>query len=136
MGETTVQADAVAEGAQQDLVLVEVPILTLQKTLDDNADEDVSGTVTVGDTLTYRMSLGNAGNVTLTNVSVSDPLPLLSALSCDTALPAALAPDATLDCTATYVVQPADVSIVNTATASSDQAGPVDSTVTTDVEVP
>ncbi len=136
MGETTVQADAVAEGAQQDLVLVEVPILTLQKTLDDNADEDVSGTVTVGDTLTYRMSLGNAGNVTLTNVSVSDPLPLLSALSCDTALPAALAPGATLDCTATYVVQPADVSIVNTATASSDQAGPVDSTVTTDVEVP
>jgi hypothetical protein len=133
MSETEVQADADAGGAQQDLSLVDVPILTLLKTLDSNADEDVSGTVTVGDTLTYRMSLGNDGNVTLTNVTVSDPLPLLSALNCGTALPATLAPASTLDCTATYVVQPADTSIVNTATASSDQDGPVDSSVTVDV---
>jgi hypothetical protein len=58
---------------------------------------------------------------------------LLSALNCGTALPATLAPASTLDCTATYVVLPADTSIVNTATASSDQDGPVDSSVTVDV---
>ncbi|MDH3980412.1 MAG: DUF4382 domain-containing protein, partial [Gammaproteobacteria bacterium] len=133
MSEAEVQADAIAGGAQQDLALVDVPILTLLKTLDSNADEDVSGTVTAGDTLTYRMSLGNDGNVTLTNVTVSDPLTGLSALLCGAVLPATLAPAATLDCTATYVVLPADISIVNTATAGSDQAGPVDSSVTVDV---
>jgi hypothetical protein len=137
MGETEVQADPGPGGApQQDLVLVEVPSLTLLKTLDSNADEDGSGTVTAGDTLTYRMSLGNDGNLTLTNATVSDPLVGLSALNCGAALPATLAPAATLDCTATYSVQPADISIVNTATANSDQAGPVDSSETVDVVIP
>ncbi len=136
MSETEVQADAIAGGAQQDLALVDVPILTLLKTLDSYADNDNSTTITVGDELTYRMSLGNAGNVTLTGVTVSDPLVGLSALTCAAALPAPLAPAATLDCTATYTVQPADTSIVNTATANSDQDGPVDSSVTVDVVVP
>jgi uncharacterized repeat protein (TIGR01451 family) len=134
----TVQADAVAEGAEQDFTLIEIPILTLDKTLDGNADEDGSGTVTVGDTLTYRMKVVNDGNVSLTNVTVSDPLDGLSVLSCDTALPATLAPDATLECTATYSVQSTDTSITNTATANAEtvSAGPlepVDDSVTVDV---
>ena len=128
-----VQADATVDGVRQDITLAEIPILSLFKSLDGNADEDVSGTVTVGDTLTYRMQLGNDGNVTLTNVTVSDPLAGLSELTCDAVLSATLAPDTMLDCTATYSVQPGDVSIVNTATANADQAGPVDSTVTVDV---
>lgn len=132
--EAEVQADAVADGAQQDFTLIEIRILTLLKTLDGNADEDASGTVTVGDTLTYRMKLGNEGNVSLTNVTVSDPLIGLSELSCDTALPASLAIDTTLECTATYSVQSEDVSIVNTATASADLADLVNSSVTVDVE--
>ena len=132
--ESEVQADAVAGGAQQDFTLIEIRILTLLKTLDGNADEDTSGSVTVGDTLTYRMKLGNEGNVSLTNVTVSDPLAGLSELSCDTALPATLAVDTTLECTATYSVQSEDVSIVNTATASADQVDPVEHSVTVDVE--
>ncbi|RKZ66761.1 MAG: hypothetical protein DRQ44_06420 [Gammaproteobacteria bacterium] len=136
--EAEVQADAVADGAQQDFTLIEIRILTLLKTLDDNADdnadEDASDTVTVGDTLTYRMELGNEGNVSLTNVTVSDPLIGLSELSCDTALPATLATDTTLECTATYSVQSEDLSIVNTATASADSTDPVNSSVTVDVE--
>ena len=66
----------------------------------------------------------NTGTANLTNVSISDPLPGLSALTCTPAQPAALAPTETLDCTATYVVTAADVtagSIANTATGSSDQ---------------
>ncbi len=134
MQETEVQANAVAEGARLDFSLEEIRILTLLKTLDANADEDASGTVTVGDTLTYRMKAGNDGNVSLTNVEVSDPLPGLSVLSCDTVLPATLATDMTLECTATYEVRPEDVSIVNTATASAELTDPVESSVTTDVE--
>jgi hypothetical protein len=136
MSETEVQADAISGGARQDLDLVDVPVLSLDKSLDSYTDVDVSSTVTEGDTLTYRMSLFNDGNVTLTNVSVSDLLPGLGALACGSALPASLAPGATLDCTADYVVQTGDTSIVNTATATSDQAGPVDSSVTVDVVVP
>jgi uncharacterized repeat protein (TIGR01451 family) len=136
ISETEVQADAVAGGALQDLVLQDVAIISISKTLDANADEDSSGTVTVNDTLTYRTDVSNSGNVTLTGVDVTDPLPGLGALICSAGLPASLAPGATLDCTADYVVQPADTNttIVNTATATSDQAGPVNSTVTVDVQ--
>jgi uncharacterized repeat protein (TIGR01451 family) len=137
MSESEVQADAVAGGAQQDLSLVDVPILTLLKTLDSYVDVDGSGSVTVGDTLNYLMSLGNDGNVTLTTVDLSDPLAGLSALDCGAiTLPDDLAPAATLDCTATYTVLATDTTIANTATADSDQAGPVDSSVSVDVEVP
>lgn len=135
MSETGVQADAIPGGALLDLALEDVPVLLLNKSLDSNADEDASSSVTAGDTLTYRMSLFNDGNVTLTGVSVSDPLPGLGTLACDSALPASLAPGATLDCTADYSVQVTDTSIVNTATATSDQAGPVDSSVTVTVDV-
>jgi len=133
MSETGVPAPAVAGGATQNLALHNVPVLTLVKTLAGNADEDSSGTVTVGDTLTYLMSLGNAGNLTLTSVTVVDPLPGLGAITCGTPLPATLAPGSAFDCTATYSVQATDTSIVNTATASANQAGPVDSSVTVDV---
>jgi len=44
--ESGVQADAIADGAQQDFTLTEIPGLSLVKTLDENADEDASGTVT------------------------------------------------------------------------------------------
>jgi len=135
MSETEVQANAVAGGAQQDLALVEVPILTLLKTLDSYADNDSSTTITAGDVLTYRMIVGNAGNVTLTTVTLTDLLVGVSAPDCGaTTLPASLAPAATLDCTATYtVVEAPGSSIVNTASASADQDGPVDSSVTVDV---
>ncbi len=130
MSETGVQADAVAGGATANLALVNVPKLSLLKTLDSHADNDSSSSVTADDILTYRMSITNDGNVTLTNVTVSDPLTDPATLACDSALPATLAPGALLECTADYKVLASDTSIVNTATAASDQAGPVASSVT------
>jgi hypothetical protein len=79
------------------------------------------------------MHLSNEGNVTLNNVNVTDPLPGLSALACDQALPAILAPGETLDCTATYTVASAD-DIVNIASATANEVVVVESSVTVEVE--
>ena len=46
----------------------------------------------VGDVITYTYTATNSGNVTLTSVSVTDPQPGLSALSCTPSAPATLAP--------------------------------------------
>ena len=119
-------------------VLVPTPSLEIDKTLYGNADEDGSLDVSVGDTLTYNFLVTSTGSANLTNVSVNDPLPGLSAISCPSGNPIGfLAAGNSETCSATYVVTGADVaagSIVNTATADSDQTGPVDDTV--DVPVP
>ncbi len=77
-----------------------------------------------GDTVTYSFAVTNTGNVTLTNVTVDDTTfsgtGSLSAIDCPPGA-AALAPGASVTCTATYVVTQADVdagSIANTATAT------------------
>ena len=85
-----------------------------------NADEDGSGDVSLGDTLTYRFVATNDGDVTLSDVVVTDPLPGLAPLVCVPAAGASLAPGATMTCTATYTVTQVDVDagrIDNTATA-------------------
>ena len=112
----------------EDFVLDDVGELTLDKSLSSNADEDISDTVTAGDTLTYRFVAANTGNVTLTNVVIVDPLTDLSELVCDVEQPATLVPGESQTCTATYVVKMADEggSIDNTATVDSDQTDPVD----------
>ena len=107
------------------------PSLIIDKSLTANADEDGSGDVSLGDTLTYGIVATNNGNVTLTNATVTDTL--LASLSCSPATPATLPPGASITCTGQHVVTQADVDagqIVNTATADSDQAGPVSDTVT------
>ena len=67
--------------------------------------------------LTYQLVATNTGNVTLTNVTLSDPQ--LGALTCPQ--PVTLQPGQTLTCTGTYPVTQADVdagSVRNTATAT------------------
>ncbi len=101
------------------------PKMTVEKSLKSNADEDGSENVSLNDTLTYQFVASNTGNITLSGVTVVDPLPGLSALSCK---PASLAPGEALTCTATYTVTQADVdagNVHNEATADSDQTDPV-----------
>ena len=99
-------------------LLMPEPSINLIKTMTNNADEDISGDVSLGDTLTYTFNVTNDGNVNLTSVDVTDPMTGLSALSCGAT---SLAPNASMTCTATYTVTQADVdagSIYNTATAT------------------
>ncbi|WP_231988516.1 isopeptide-forming domain-containing fimbrial protein [Nakamurella panacisegetis] len=82
-----------------------------------------------GDKVTYSYLVTNTGNVTLTDVSVTETKALFSGTGtlpapvCD---PAPLAPGAQVTCTATYVATQADVDagvITNTATATGTPPG-------------
>ena len=81
-----------------------------------------TGSGAVGSVLTYTFTARNSGNVTLTGVSIADPLPRLSGLSYSWPGPAGrLAPGQSVTATATYTLDQADVdrgSVVNRATAS------------------
>jgi uncharacterized repeat protein (TIGR01451 family) len=73
---------------------------------------------TAGTEITYSYVVTNTGNVTLDPVTVTDPMPRLSAISCPNT---SLAPAAFETCTATYTTTQADVDageISNTATAT------------------
>jgi uncharacterized repeat protein (TIGR01451 family) len=119
----TADSDQTAPVTDPETVPVpQAPALTLDKVLTANADEDASGTVSLGDTLSYSLTATNSGDVTLTAVTVADDL-TGDATSC-----LALAPGADCVLTVTYVVTQADVDagqIVNTGTADSDQTAPV-----------
>ena len=83
-----------------------------------------------GDVLNYRVSVTNTGNVTLTNVTVVDPLTGQNVSG------VTLAPGASQDFDSTYMLTQEDLDragnagpdgdIDNTATADSDQTGPSD----------
>lgn len=105
-----------SEQATETIPLQAAPSLTF--------DKSVSATTSrAGETLTYTFVAQNSGNVTLTGVSVTDPMPGLSALSFTwPAAAGVLAPGQSVTATATYVVTQANVdtgSIRNTATATA-----------------
>ena len=108
------------------------PALNLSKPAPTNADEDSSGTVSVGDTLTYTITATNNGNIDQTDVVVSDPM-----LVNDSTITCASVPvNGTCVLTGTYVVAAGDAGgdIVNTAEAASNEVtSPVDATQTTPV---
>lgn len=77
----------------------------------------------LGDTVNYDFVVNNTGNVSLSAIAVSDPLPGLSTVSCPAT---SLAPMASMTCTATYTITQADVSagsIINTATVTGQPPG-------------
>lgn len=83
------------------------------------------GTLVAGQEVTYSFVVTNTGNVTVTDVLITETqftgTGVLSPLDCATD-PAMLAPDAQLICQATYVITQADVdaaTLSNTATASA-----------------
>jgi uncharacterized repeat protein (TIGR01451 family) len=91
---------------------VETAALTLVKSATPSL---VTG---AGQVVTYRFAITNTGNVTLTHVTVTDPMSGLSAVNCPDAT---LAPAASMTCTATYTTTQDDVArgyITNTATAA------------------
>lgn len=90
-----------------------------------------TGPYIVGDEITYSIEVTNTGNVTLTNVTVSDSSAVLGA--CTPAQPATLAPNASMTCSATHIVTQTDVNAgeyTNTATGRSNQTDPVTDSVT------
>ena len=108
------------------------PALTLDKVADVTTYDEV------GDVITYTYVATNIGNVTLANVTITDPLPGLSALSCTPSQPATLAPTESMTCTATYTITQSDldnrIQVVNTATTDSDLTDPVDDTETVEAD--
>ena len=119
-------------------ILEQSPSIGLVKSLLANADEDASGDVSLGDTLTYQFVATNDGDVTLNNVTVTDPLPGLSGLTCAPVAGSSLAPTETMTCTATYSVTQADVDagqIDNTATVEGTSTTGTDVSDTSDETV-
>ncbi|WP_449353881.1 DUF7507 domain-containing protein [Aliigemmobacter aestuarii] len=86
---------AVTDTDSVTLTAAQQPAITLDKTA------DVATYGTLGETITYSFEVENTGNVTLTNVSVTDPLTGLSAI---TPAPVSLAPGASQIFTATLTV--------------------------------
>ena len=94
-----------------------------------------------GDVISYSVLVSNTGNVTLTGVSVTDPL--VSNLDCNPSLTGqqntglTIAVNGSITCTGTYVLQQSDLDnngggdgdIDNTATADSDQTTPLSDSV-------
>ncbi|MGL5406758.1 MAG: DUF7507 domain-containing protein [Propionibacteriaceae bacterium] len=94
------------------------PSIVLDKTVDRSIMDRA------GETLTYTFKAKNTGNISLRNIVIKDPLPGLSALSCDHTVPATLIPDEVLTCTATYQVTQSDMDSgvrSNKATVSADR---------------
>src|SRR4051812_9228002 len=85
----------------------------------------------VGDVLHYSYVVTNAGNVTLTGVTLVDDQ---ESVDCaPTVLPATLAPGASITCTATHTVTQGDLdagSVVNVATGDSEETPAEQDTVT------
>ncbi len=84
-----------------------------------------------GDVVTYTFTVTNNGNVSLSGVTLADPLPGLSALVVtwpDGANPGTLAVNTSATATATYTLTAADVTagmVNNTATANASPIGTV-----------
>ena len=96
----------------------------------------ITGFSAPGTPITYSYMVTNTGNVTLTSVTVTDPMPGLSAVTCPDPT---LAPAASETCTATYTTTQADVDaggITNTGTATGTPPSGPDVTASDSVTVP
>ena len=105
---------------------VQNPLISIVKTgawVDGNGD----GYAQPGELINYNFLVTNEGNVTLHDVTVTDPLPGMSAISCPKTT---LAVGETMTCTANYAVKQADIDagkVDNTATVNGK--GPQDQPV-------
>ncbi|MDR0960374.1 MAG: DUF11 domain-containing protein [Propionibacteriaceae bacterium] len=116
----------------------DTPGLTIAKTA-ALADANGNGTGDVNETIDYTFTLTNTGKVTLDNPTVTDEM-LSTAGDAISCAPGPIAPGATLTCTASYLINQADIdrgSITNAATGGMTTPGgdrvtsPPDDSVTT-----
>lgn len=95
-------------------------------------DGDGNGTAEAGETISYTFTVTNGGELPLTNVSVTDSR--VSNISCPGGNPiSVLVAGGTETCDGTYAITAADVTdgqVSNTATATSDETGPVEASHT------
>ena len=136
--DNTATADSDQTGPVTDDVSIPVqtPVLEIVKLAPLNADEDGSGDVSVGDTLTYTITATNGGGSNLTNVVVTDDLitPTGGTTPC-----ALVAPAGTCTLIGIHVVTAGEVAIgivTNAATADSDQTPAVTDTVAVPAPIP
>jgi uncharacterized repeat protein (TIGR01451 family) len=116
-----------------DVPAVQSPQLTVDKS------STTTVITTVGQVVPYTFVVTNAGNVTLTGVTLTDTK--VSSLTCTPSQPATLAPGATMNCSGNHTVTQAEFddashNLVNTATADSDQTGPATDSVTIPITPP
>ncbi|MGG5257805.1 DUF7507 domain-containing protein [Phycicoccus avicenniae] len=110
--------------------------IELTKSASTPVDIDADGRIEAGDTITYTFLLRNTSTVTLTDVTVSDPLLGLDGARCGAA---SLAPGATTTCTRTHVVTQAELDaggVDNTASARALRPDGSASTDTSSARVP
>ena len=103
----------VTDQATATVPVVQTPGIALTKSA------NASGFSAAGTAIIYSYRVTNTGNVTLHNISVTDPLPGLSAINCNGVT--TLAPGASGTCIAAYVTTQTDVDaggVTNTATVS------------------
>ena len=84
-----------------------VPALSIDKegSLDDGTDD----VATPGDLITYTFDIENTGNVFISGITVTDPLPGLSTIECDAPFDGTLYPTETAHCTATLTLTQAHI---------------------------
>ncbi len=129
----------VRDTADETVALPATPALAVVKSGTLAAD----ATGVAGDTVEFTFTATNTGNVTLTDVTLADPMPGLSDLAVGTwpSIAGVLAPRQSVTATATYVLTQADVDaagVTNTVTGSAvpPAGGPVEGGDTTTVAVP
>jgi uncharacterized repeat protein (TIGR01451 family) len=106
-----------SESVSRTVAIPQVSSLAIDKQSPVNADNDSSASVTLNDVLTYTVIATNTGNVTQSNVSVSDPMLTPPSNICPS-----LAPGATCSLIGTKTVTQANIdagSIANTAGVTS-----------------
>ncbi|MEP9364125.1 hypothetical protein ABLE68_14245 [Nocardioides sp. CN2-186] len=117
-----------------------LPGVALEKTVRDSSD--AGSTAGLGETLTYAFKVVNNGNLPLTNVTITDPMLGIKAVTCTGSL--AVGASATCLDGRTHVVDSGDVakgSVDNTATTSATSAAGVvgssgSASIPTDVSAP
>ncbi|MGB4243051.1 MAG: hypothetical protein WBK42_05780 [Dethiobacteria bacterium] len=103
---------------KQTISIKDVSPRTVEPSLKVTKSADVESYSAVDQVITYTITVENTGNVTLTDITVTDPTATITGGS----LIASLAPGETATVTATYTVTQADLDaggITNTATAST-----------------